>query len=571
MKKSIILFVVFTFCQVIMSQVPEKMSYQAVVRDDSGELVKSSPVGIRISVLRGSVTGSAVYIETHTLSTNPNGLVTLEIGEGNSTVGTFAGIDWSSGSYFIKTETDPNGGTNYTISGTSQLLAVPYAMYAKRAENEFSGNYNDLTNLPVIFDGNWANIIGKPTTIAGYGIADALSTSHPASTITLPSITNWNAAFSWGNHVGLYRPVSYVPTWNEITNKPTTLAGFGITDGVNTTGNQTIAGNKTFTGTINASNRTITNLGNPTNNQDAATKYYVDNIQSPIIFQDATQSIIGNNSPVINTGYRNILIGKSAGMSNLSGTYNTFIGSEAGITNTNGVNNIAIGQNALRENDGGNHNIAIGTNALEKNKLTSGGGIGSANIAIGTEAMRNAISNDNVAIGTHSLRSITNGTANTALGIHTMGNLVDGHSNTALGAAAMINSVSGANNIAIGRDAGNEIAGSANVFIGNESGRINHGSSNIFIGHLSGYGTTWQNASNRLIIHNGFNGTDIPLIYGEFDNYLVRINGTLNVRDVMKLTPRATAPSNPTEGDMYYNSTTHRLMVFDGTSWMSCW
>jgi trimeric autotransporter adhesin len=574
MKKSFILAIVLTFSQVIISQVPEKMSYQAVVRNVSGELVKSGPVGIRISILRGSVTGSAVYIETHTLNTNANGLVSLEIGGGSSSSGTFTGIDWSSGMYFIKNETDPNGGTNYTISGTSQLLAVPFALYAKRAENGFSGNYNDLTNRPVLFDGNWANINSKPSTLTGYGITDALSISHPANSITSTLLSNWNTAFSWGNHVGLYRPISYVPSWNEITSKPTTLAGFGITDGVNTSGNQTIDGIKTFTGTISASNRAIINLANPTNGQDAATKSYVDSNQSPIIFQGVTQSIIGNNSPIINNGYRNVFIGKSSGMNNNSGTYNTFFGSEAGFSNRIGNNNVAIGQNALRENDEGSENIAIGSNALEKNKVLIPGSLGNhgfGNIAIGFEAMRNAISFDNIAIGMASLRLITEGTANTALGIHTMSHMTSGGSNTALGAAAMINSVSGNNNIAIGRDAGNEIAGSENVFIGNESGRINHGSANIFIGHLSGYGATWQNVSNRLIIHNAFNGTDVPLIYGEFDNHLIRINGTLNIRDVLKLTPRASAPASPTEGDIYYNSTTHKLMVFDGSSWMACW
>jgi hypothetical protein len=75
----------------------------------------------------------------------------------------------------------------------------------------------------------------------------------------------------------------------------------------------------------------------------------------------------------------------------------------------------------------------------------------------------------------------------------------------------------------------------------------------------------------KLIIHNGFGGNDIPLIYGEFDNNFVSINGTINIRDVLKLTPKATAPSNPSEGDIYYNSTTHKLMVFDGSTWMPCW
>jgi hypothetical protein len=123
------------------AQSPEKMSYQAVVRDSGDNLVTSQVVGMRISILQGT---TAVYVETQTPTTNVNGLVTLEIGGSSATVvsGTFSTIDWSTGTYFIKTETDPTGDTTYTITGTSQLLSVPYALHAKNAENVigFSGD-----------------------------------------------------------------------------------------------------------------------------------------------------------------------------------------------------------------------------------------------------------------------------------------------------------------------------------------------------------------------------------------------------------------------------------------------
>ncbi|MCK7526673.1 MAG: hypothetical protein MZV64_58280 [Ignavibacteriales bacterium] len=107
------------------------MSYQAVIRNSNGELVKNNSVGMQISILQGSATGTAVHVETHTATTNVNGLVTLEIGGGAPVTGTFSVIDWSTGIYFIKTETDLTGGTNYSITGTSQMLSVPYAMYSK--------------------------------------------------------------------------------------------------------------------------------------------------------------------------------------------------------------------------------------------------------------------------------------------------------------------------------------------------------------------------------------------------------------------------------------------------------
>ena len=117
-----------------LAQSPGKMSYQAVVRDANNNLVSSATVGMRLSILQGSASGTAVYVETQKPVTNANGLLSIEIGNGAVVSGIFLSIDWSDGPYFIKTETDPSGGTNYTITGTSQLLSVPYALHAKTAE-----------------------------------------------------------------------------------------------------------------------------------------------------------------------------------------------------------------------------------------------------------------------------------------------------------------------------------------------------------------------------------------------------------------------------------------------------
>ncbi|MCL2289981.1 MAG: collagen-like protein, partial [Bacteroidetes bacterium] len=108
------------------------MSYQAVIRNSSDQLVKNQQVGMRISILKGS---TEIYSETQTPTTNANGLVTIEIGGGSG----FNTINWDDGIYFIKTETDPTGGTNYTITGTSQLLSVPYALFAKASGSSLPG------------------------------------------------------------------------------------------------------------------------------------------------------------------------------------------------------------------------------------------------------------------------------------------------------------------------------------------------------------------------------------------------------------------------------------------------
>ena len=114
----------------VWAQAPQKMSYQAVIRNSSNALVTSVPVGMQISILQGTPTGTVAYSETQTVSTNANGLVSLEIGNGTPVIGTFAAINWANGPYFIKTETDPTGGTNYTIVGTNELMSVPYALFS---------------------------------------------------------------------------------------------------------------------------------------------------------------------------------------------------------------------------------------------------------------------------------------------------------------------------------------------------------------------------------------------------------------------------------------------------------
>ncbi|MFN6074439.1 MAG: hypothetical protein ACK476_12325, partial [Fluviicola sp.] len=139
MKKVILTVSAFIFSLKLMAQAPEKMSYQAVVRNSSNGLVISAPVGMRISILQGSAAGASVYTETQTVNSNANGLVSLEIGSGTVVSGNFSTIDWSADTYFIQTETDPTGGTSYTVTGTSQLMSVPYALYAKTSGSSTPG------------------------------------------------------------------------------------------------------------------------------------------------------------------------------------------------------------------------------------------------------------------------------------------------------------------------------------------------------------------------------------------------------------------------------------------------
>ncbi len=133
MKQTFTLLLAVLLTASVFAQTPEKMSYQAVIRNSENTLITGQVVGMQISIMQGAADGTTVYSETQTPTSNTNGLVSIEIGNGTVVSGDFTTIDWANGPYFIKTETDPDGGTSYTITGTSQLLSVPYALYAKTA------------------------------------------------------------------------------------------------------------------------------------------------------------------------------------------------------------------------------------------------------------------------------------------------------------------------------------------------------------------------------------------------------------------------------------------------------
>ena len=130
MKKIILTLLTLLTTVTLWAQAPQRISYQSVIRDGNNVVVASTTVGIKISMVRGTATGPAVYVETHRKTTNANGLLSLEIGDGTALTGTFAGIDWANGPYLIKTETDPTGGTNYSIPGIAALNSVPYALFS---------------------------------------------------------------------------------------------------------------------------------------------------------------------------------------------------------------------------------------------------------------------------------------------------------------------------------------------------------------------------------------------------------------------------------------------------------
>lgn len=137
--KYIITLLFLVISHMAFSQAPEKMSYQAVIRDSTNNIVSNQSVNIRISILRGSPTGNTVYSETHSKATNFNGLISLEIGEGSNKIGSIGSIQWDKDQYFIQTETDPYGGNSYLLNGVNQILSVAYALHSNTADSLIGG------------------------------------------------------------------------------------------------------------------------------------------------------------------------------------------------------------------------------------------------------------------------------------------------------------------------------------------------------------------------------------------------------------------------------------------------
>ncbi len=247
--KKVFILLGFVFAGIhVFAQAPDKMSYQAVIRNASNNLVVSSPVGMRISILQGTPTGTAEYVETQTPTSNVNGLVSIEVGTGTLVSGSFSTINWSAGPYFIKTETDPTGGTTYTITGTSQLLSVPYALHAKTAANvptNISSLINDAGYLTSEVDGSVTNEIqtisrtGTTVTLSNGGgsYTDSVNVYTGGSGITITgtvistpgvNIGDVKHGYQSGDHNGWYlldgRSLTLLPA-----NAQTNASNIGIT------------------------------------------------------------------------------------------------------------------------------------------------------------------------------------------------------------------------------------------------------------------------------------------------------------------------------------------------------
>ncbi len=179
MKRILATIFLLIVATAVMAQAPQQFTYQSVVRDNSNNLLKNTDVMVTISLLQGGESSDAVYVETHHAQTNANGLMTLLIGGGTVTSGSFSDIDWGSGPYFVRVET--NLGDKGTLTTVQQLLSVPYAQYANA-----TGNYTETD--PSV--SAWAKEANKP--VYDY--------SEIQNTPTIPTLPDLAAVATSGNY-----------------------------------------------------------------------------------------------------------------------------------------------------------------------------------------------------------------------------------------------------------------------------------------------------------------------------------------------------------------------------------
>jgi hypothetical protein len=229
MKKLIYSIIALLISATVFAQAPQSFKYQAVARDASGEVIANQQVNFQFIIREGSASGTAVYIETHTDTTNQFGLVNLEIGNGNVTLGTFTSIDWSNNTYYLEIV------VNSVYIGTSQLLSVPYALHAKTAEN-IAGAGTEVDPVFTAWDKSTGISITE-TQISDLNHfttadeTDQIFTASVANNITTSDTTRWGSKVgtevdpvftAWDKSNGISITESQISDLNHFTNSDET-------------------------------------------------------------------------------------------------------------------------------------------------------------------------------------------------------------------------------------------------------------------------------------------------------------------------------------------------------------
>ena len=362
----------------LFGQSPEAFNYQAVVRDSAGNTLVNSSIHIRANIIKGSETGLVVYSEIHSDTTNQFGLVSLIIGEGIQVTGNFSEIDWGSDSHYLQIELDENGGTDFQLMGTTQLLSVPYALYSKNTENT---NDNDWL---IISDDMYSSIAGN----VGIDTISPVQKLHVNGNIRIEDTLIFKG----------YQTQSWKSRGQLLIGERDIKIGYQ-----NDNYGNILIGNSMYGKTVFDLDMTGTgNIG----------------IGTDLFYETTTGTsniCLGMYSGYnITTGNDNIFLGSSGGEHISTATYTTCIGLQSG-NGRNGSNNIFLGTKAgYSWSGGGDDNIIMGNYAGFKYGATN-----SRCVFIGKYAGYNVNNDDNIYIGPFETGRDSNGSKNIFLGYQT--------------------------------------------------------------------------------------------------------------------------------------------------------
>lgn len=394
------------------SQAPEFFKYQSIARTVSGDVLANSTLGIRISIHTSMPTGLVIFQETHTVTTNQFGLFSLSIGGGNAVSGSIQAIDWANGAKYIEVEGDFSGGTNYETFGTTQLISVPYALYAASSGNSFLPNGTANGNTPFWNGLEW---VVNSTNLFHDGQSVGIGTAAPLQKLQVQ-----------GN-INISLDSSYMINNRKILWEKGTA---NIFVGKNAGNSNSIGFSNAFlgynSGAFNSVGSQNTFLGaeSGTTNIDGMMNSFVGRRAG---FQNTNgneNTFIGAFSGQSNTeGQHNSFFGVTTGNSNTLGQENTFIGAHAGYFNNLGSYNSFIGNFSALGNLSGNYNTIIGFEAnVASGNLSNAGAFGSGaivnasnSVIIGNTAVTSI--GGQVGWGTFSDRRLKTGIKKNTLGL----------------------------------------------------------------------------------------------------------------------------------------------------------
>jgi len=229
--KSILLVFLTMLSVSSFSQAPEKINYQAIIRDVTGTVIQNQTVSLKIEILESTPSGTVVYEENHNVVTNDYGLVNLKIATGQVVSGVFSTISWGANPYFLKISVDPTGGTNYTLVGVSELVSVPYALHAKTVDNADDADADPTNEIQT------ATLSGTDVTLSNGGGTFSVNDadSDPSNEIqTINQSGNLVTLSSGGGTINL-NDADADPTNEYVTAATLTGTNLNIIDGGGTT------------------------------------------------------------------------------------------------------------------------------------------------------------------------------------------------------------------------------------------------------------------------------------------------------------------------------------------------